>query len=123
MPSPVKWNSAQADGQGKLTASLLFSSDGGQTWRMIAVDITGTTFIVDPAHLPGTQQGQLRLQITDGLNTTTIDGPRDLQIPARPPGVFITEPIDGSYVGPGSHLLLRADAISPQEGTLGDKAL
>jgi hypothetical protein len=121
-PFPVRWQVRTAGDQTQATA-MLFSRDGGDTWQVLALDLKESTFTLDPIKLPGTRQGRLRLLVTDGMNTTTVDGPADLQIKPKPPRVFITDPPDGITVPPGGRLVLRGNALSPQDGLLPETVL
>lgn len=65
-------NATDADGD-QLTYSIQYSPDGGRTLVPIVVSGTGTQFTVNAEQLPASTNGLLRLLITDGLNTTTIE--------------------------------------------------
>lgn len=68
----LAWEGADPDGD-VLTYSVQYSPDGGQTLVAVAVNETGNQFTVDANSLPASPNGLLRLIVTDGLNTTTVD--------------------------------------------------
>jgi hypothetical protein len=73
-PATLGLNAADADGD-RLTYSVQYSPDGGRTLIPVAVSETGTQFTLDTQYLPASTNGFLRLLITDGLNTTTVEQP------------------------------------------------
>ena len=90
------WDAHDADGDA-LSADLLLSRDGGQSWSAIGVNQTGSALSVSLADLPAALDGQgiVKLRVTDGLNVS------DAEMPAAI-GVFGSKRIDdGSIAGGG----------------------
>jgi len=75
----VNWQASSSD-NAPVTVALRYSADNGLSWRVLAVNLTGTSFTIDKRNLPGGSNG--RLEVIAGnttktrtfvLNTGTID--------------------------------------------------
>jgi hypothetical protein len=121
-PSRINWIMSHPDGRGELSSALLFSPDAGASWRTVAINLTTTSYVLDPGSLPGTNQGQLRLLISDGMQTTVVDSPARLRTRPKPPTVLIIEPDTGARIAAGARLVLHAVANSIQDGALREEA-
>src|SRR5260370_11468192 len=117
-PTWLRWETTP-----KLVTSsvIVFSPDGGSTWQPIAIGVKGESLLLEPDRLPGTVRGKLRVLVSDGMNTESVESPGVISVPPKPPRVFISEPADGTSIPEGSHLILRGTAISPQLGLLKDR--
>lgn len=73
-PVPIRWNAQDEDGDPIHTA-IQFSPDGGASWHGVTMDLAGGEFEFQAPDI-STSQGVLRLQITDGMNTTEVLSPR-----------------------------------------------
>jgi hypothetical protein len=60
------WTATDADGD-PLRSTLFYSSDGGQVWQVVGVNLDQTQVEIDPAILSG-GQGQFKVIVADGLN-------------------------------------------------------
>ncbi|NUN98795.1 MAG: hypothetical protein HUU16_21785 [Candidatus Omnitrophica bacterium] len=89
-PSPLKRTGPAPP----LTHHLLASEDGGSTWQAVAVCIDGSSIELSTEFLRAGENISLRLQSTDGLQTSDsrVDG---LRLPNRPPSVRILSPQTG----------------------------
>ena len=105
----AQWQAGDADGD-PLTFSLQISRDGGTGWLPITRDITGTTYTLDAAYLPGTDHARLRVIASDGVRTGTDSSDADFTVPNHAPQLRITRPGDGSYHRADSLLFLTAEA-------------
>ncbi|HEX5690200.1 MAG TPA: hypothetical protein VFX76_09370, partial [Roseiflexaceae bacterium] len=116
----VNWQTSSADGA-PVTVSLRYSSDNGLSWRVLALDLTGTSFTIDKRNLPGGSGG--RLEVIAG-NTTQA---RSVQlnigtIGNKPPVVSIagTANVQQYTAQP---LLLQAVALDLEDGYLQGNSL
>ena len=99
----VEWN-IEASSNEEPEAWLQWSSDEGETWHGLAIDLRGQRAELDLSALPsGTVS--LRLLAHDGFFTVTSD-PVSVEIPTLPPSVAILNPRDGSRMEVGSSLRL-----------------
>ncbi len=121
---PVRWEATDVDGD-PLTFSVQYSRDGGKTFVPVAVNLTGTEFMLDTSRIAGSQNAFLRLVATDGLNTVAGQV-GSLRVPDRKiPVVRIVEPGNTEPVSirPGATLLLVGYGHDAEDGFLPEKAL
>ena len=67
----VSWTASDDDGDA-LTFALSVSSDGGQTWGAVALDLTGNSYELSLDGVPAGANYRLKLRATDGVNTTQV---------------------------------------------------
>jgi hypothetical protein len=76
-----------------LTSSLLYSPDG-EHWQVLG-EATGTSVPLDPAvieTLPGSEEGRLRMVVTDGITTEIASDEPIVRVPNRAPVAWIDSP-------------------------------
>lgn len=80
----VRWSAADADGD-PVVADVQFSDDGGDNWVSLGVGVVGGELEVPEGLLPATDDGVVRVRVTDGFHTTsaTLAG---LSVADGPPG-------------------------------------
>jgi hypothetical protein len=111
-PATLSWDVQDADGDA-LRSMVLFSADGGQTWRVMGTDLVGTSLDVAPEILVG-GEAYFRVVVSDGLNETeSVAGP--VTIPDRAPMVNIFLP-EGDQYAEGDPIYLEGYAIDPEDG-------
>lgn len=117
-PLHIAWDASDADGD-SLTAMVQYSADGGQTWRVIADNIT--TAEVDIASLgfmPASDgQGILRVTVNDGANTGR-DETANLTVPNGGPTTRILSPSNGHSALQGDIVSLEGTATDWEDGIL-----
>lgn len=64
----LSWSGTSAS---PLAYNLLYSSDGGGTWRPIDTGLTASTYALDTTQITGGSQVMFQVQASDGLNTVT----------------------------------------------------
>lgn len=69
----VSWSASDADG-GPLRFAVLYSSDGGNSWLPIGVDVQESQLMFDTGDLEG-DEILIRVLASDGLNTTEATTP------------------------------------------------
>jgi hypothetical protein len=114
------WTATDADGD-DLTATLLLSTDNGQSWEGVASGIPGDRFELDTTFWPGTNQAKLRVLVSDGLHTSEALS-NAFEVPQRGPVAFILAPENGASAMPGDPVFLRATGYDAEDGPLGDEA-
>ncbi|MCG3198591.1 MAG: hypothetical protein GHCLOJNM_03094 [bacterium] len=84
---PIQWSSSDTDG-GERCHVVSFSLDGGANWLPAAVDLIGQTLTLPV--MPGmeTEQGLIRVIVTDGVNTSmdTSDAGFSIRLSECPEG-------------------------------------
>ena len=84
-PMVIRWQAADAD-HDPLTYDILYSADGGSTWRALAIDYEGTTLTLeDTKGLPGSNHALIRVIAADGFNTGEDLSDSPFSVPNKPP--------------------------------------
>jgi uncharacterized repeat protein (TIGR01451 family) len=118
----VSWTGSDPNGD-SLTYSLLYSFDGGQTWRSIATGLTAVSHLVAVDKLPGGSQALFRVIANDGFNTGAGDSDRVFSVPLKAPRVHITTPANNAAFSAGQTLVLAGEAQDLQDGALDGNSL
>ncbi len=108
-----QWFGSDRDDQA-LTYTLRASTDGGETWTVLALNTTDTRHTLDSSALDGLAGGSAMIQVlaTDGLRTGVAEaGP--FLLADREPVLTI---LQAEAVGP--HVVLSAFATDVEDGTL-----
>jgi hypothetical protein len=83
----VRWTEHDADGD-RLTSDVDYSAHGGHSWRVVAGPEHGTSARISSRLLSASQNGRLRVRISDGFNVTTLTSGR-FRAAGAPPMVQI----------------------------------
>ncbi len=118
----VSWQMADEDGD-PLTAALLFSPDNGASWQTLQTGITDTTSVDVPyALLSGTEQGRMRVLVSDGLRTAQDDSNAVFSVQRNAPDVAFLSPAPDSSFVVSQTVALAASAYDAEDGQLADAA-
>ncbi|HTS50288.1 MAG TPA: choice-of-anchor D domain-containing protein [Bryobacteraceae bacterium] len=75
----IQWSASDTDND-TLTYALLYSSDGGNTFTPITLDLATTQYTLDPSTIMGGTQVYFQVLASDGVNTTAATvGPVNVQ--------------------------------------------
>ncbi len=118
----ASWTASDADGD-PLTFALQISRDGGQGWLPVAIDLTGTTYSLHAAHLPGSSQARLRVIANDGVRTGMDTSDADFTVPNHPPEIRITKPQEGERARTDSLLFFSSEAWDREDRAIGSQVL
>jgi|GEM_PF-6473208 len=118
-PIVLRWAAQDADGD-NLRSSVYYTADNGQTWQVIALDVSASQIEINAAALPGGNV-QFRVVVSDGLNETTLLTPPAV-IPNRLPSVAIDLPW-GAVFAEGEPVVVSAYAYDAEAGDLPDTSL
>ncbi len=121
-PYTVAWDARDADGDA-VTARVLFSADGGVSWEPLAVNLSSQQYVVDASDLPGSDNALIRIQVSDGVNTTADESDGSFRVSGKAPLVFVLGPKEGDRLSPGEQLILQGQASDPEEGAIAGEAL
>ncbi|MBP8125336.1 MAG: hypothetical protein KAZ26_22000, partial [Caldilineaceae bacterium] len=118
----VSWQMADEDDD-PLTAAILFSPDNGASWQTLQTGITGTTSVDIPySLLTGTEQGLMRVLVSDGVRTVQDDSDAVFSVDRNAPEVaFLTPAVESSFVV-SQTVALSASAYDKEDGQLADAA-
>jgi hypothetical protein len=118
----IAWASSDADGD-PLWHTLQYSPDGGAHWLALAVNVTGSQYVLDAAALAGSQQALVRVTATDGVNTAQDVSAAVFSVAPKPPQVHILSPMSGSVVPPGALVELEGLVLDLEDGRVAESAL
>ncbi|HSA58370.1 MAG TPA: choice-of-anchor D domain-containing protein [bacterium] len=110
------WNASDEDGDA-LTYSVLYSADGGASFRVLGVDLTDVSIAYDASRLPGGKEAFVRVIASDGFLTTSADSP-PFAVGGKPPQLTILSPADGETVLAGAAVVLSVEASDLEDGVL-----
>jgi len=115
----IRWQSQDADG-GNLAHSVLYSNDGGATWKTLALEISDTNYTIDAGNLPGGNQCLVKIIATDGFNTGYGQSDGFFSVSNKAPLAFIESPKDGEVYRTGQVVPLQSLAYdADSEGISG----
>ena len=112
----VRWL-AQDQDQDILLATVSYSADGGQTFQTLGVDIGGTEFQYDASQLPGSEQAIVRVMVTDGFITRTVESSL-FSVDQKAPNITILSPQANVTHLSGAPLSLQAETFDLEDGLL-----
>ncbi|RLT43494.1 MAG: hypothetical protein DWI57_04260 [Chloroflexi bacterium] len=118
----ASWQMADQDGD-PLTAAILFSPDNGASWQTLQTGITDTTSVEVPyALLSGTEQGRMRVLVSDGAQTAQDDSDAVFSVERNAPQVAFLSPAPDSSFVVSQTVSLAASAYDAEDGQLADAA-
>jgi len=113
----ITWAGSDEDGD-PLHYDLLYSADGGTTWRGLAAALEGASYVLDAGRLPGSAQALLQVIATDGVNTAQDTSDADFAVEGKPPVALIVYPIAGQHFLPGQPVILEGGGTDLEDGPL-----
>lgn len=120
----LSWLRSDADGD-RVTSSVLYSSDGGESWHLLEQGLEGSSYGVDVARLAGTRgaaTGRFRVLASDGVLTGFADS-APFAVPGQPPRVRIASPVPASRMELGQNVVLDVLVDDVEEGIIADPAV
>ena len=120
----IEWKAADADGD-ELRVSILYSPDGGKMWHPVAGNQTGTSYEVDPSTLPNSDNGLIKLIVSDGFHSAEDQSDEPFAVKAgiaSGPTVSILAPAENGIFPSGASILFSGDGSDEEDGPL-DEAL
>jgi hypothetical protein len=118
----VDWESSDVDAGTALAHTVLYSSDDGATWDVVALDITGTSVSLPRWALAGTPTARLQVIASDGVRSTAAISP-SFSLPNLAPRVSIASPADGEVFSAAQTISLVAEASDVEDGVLDDTSV
>lgn len=110
----VQWVANDADGD-TLTVTVLFSTDGGNTFRPISTTESAVGTEVRVSTLPKTDQGLVRVIASDGFLSSSDDSDGFFSIPNHAPLVNIISPINQETFVGVENVFFRASTLDVDE--------
>ncbi len=115
-PVSITWAGFDEDGD-SLTYSVLYSSDGGETYTPVASGLTGTEFLWDDRLSEGSANALIRVVANDGIHEAEAVSAA-FSLRGKKPLVEILLPTDGKTYTQGQIIQLRGAAFDAEDGTL-----
>lgn len=112
-PFTIEWQSDDLDGD--VLYHTVEYSPNGQSWLVLTGGTTETQFTADFDLLGGSDTAQLRVTVSDGVNTAE-SSVVTFVVTGKPPRVYISNPVSGSVFAPGATVTLHGSAFDPQDG-------
>ena len=113
----ITWQAADADSD-TLAANVLISADNGLTWRPLAVNLAQQFFDVDLSTVPGGNQMLVKIEVSDGVNTTSDISDVAFSADEKAPTPLLLAPEAGKLVRWGEGVAMAGGALDPQQGTV-----
>lgn len=117
----VSWSASDPDGD-TLSATVLYSRDGGANYKPLRLHIPGTSINIPASELGYTTQGKIRVIVSDGVLTGQDDSEGVFTAPNQPPAVQILTPAANTTVAYGPALNLSGAASDLEDANLPDSA-
>lgn len=123
-PSPVtgevtvQWSATDADGD-DLAYDVLYSADGGVSWKMVQMGLTSMSAVVDTAVLAGSNQAHFKIIANDGFNQGE-DMSAAFTVVAKAPVITVLTPYDGEAFAFGQEVFFLAEVLDYQDGSVAD---
>jgi hypothetical protein len=118
----ITWTASDAD-QDALTYSVLYSPNGGAAWVPVADGLTTTSYSLPAAVVAGSPNAIIRVVASDGTNTGQDQSDAAFTVSKKPPQLYITNPVTGTSVLPGTAVPLEGLGIDLEDGNLADADL
>ncbi|MCB0105903.1 MAG: hypothetical protein KDE53_08335, partial [Caldilineaceae bacterium] len=117
----VGWSMSDADGDA-LEATVLYSTDAGQSWQTLATGITETQVTLNYSALAGSDRARIQVLVTDGVNTTEDESDGTFTVFGHAPQAAILAPAANSTVVASQTVLLHGSGYDVEDGMLPDSA-
>jgi uncharacterized repeat protein (TIGR01451 family) len=117
----LSWDANDADST-NLTFTVQYSADGGTTWQTIAVGLHQRQLQLSVQNLRGSNTGQCRVIVTDGVNTGRADSP-PFTVPNKSPRARIISPKNASTFATSQAIVLAGEGLDLEDGSMDGPAL
>ncbi len=118
----VLWTASDPDGD-PLTYVVMYSSNAGDTWETLGVDVADTSYEVGLDYLRGTDAGLFRIIASDGFNSASDDSDALFSVPNHPPRIIITAPGDTDFFEGIQQVFFEASASDREDGVLSGSSI
>ena len=117
----LSWQGSDPD-QDPLHYAVFYSHDGGQSWQLLASELSEPSLEVAVDSLAGGVDTRFRVVATDGVNTAMGETPEAISVPNKAPMAVLLEPSGGIFA-PGAAVVLRGSATDLEDGSIPEEKL
>jgi hypothetical protein len=114
----LSWKASDADGD-PLIYSVDYSTNNGNSWMPMRVLLSQPSTEVDADFLPGTNQGLLRVSVSDGFNTSTSQISHVISVSKKKPEITMLPLISSEKES--FPLVIEATAFDCEDGPISDE--
>jgi len=117
----IHWAGSHPD-HARLTYRIEYSSNGGQSFRLIQAGLRQTTLSWHNRIYPGGDQAVIRVVANDGFHSASATSP-PFVVERKPPQVHLIWPRNGQVIAQGQPVRMMAMAWDAEQGALGDRSI
>ena len=110
----IRWSATDLDGD-SLSYSVFYSRDGTD-WVPLASGIRDTHVDVNLAELGGSTSARVRVEVTDGVSTSSDESDSTFSVAPKAPWAAILAPQEGTVIPTGHAVLLAGSRAQPGRG-------
>ena len=118
----ISWEADDADGD-LLAANVMISTDGGDNWNPLAVNLTDQFFDVELSSVPGGANLLLKVEVSDGVNTASDLSDAVFGADEKPPIPLLISPESGRLVRRGEGVAFSGAALDPKDGSIDSEGM
>ncbi len=118
----IRWSANDPDSD-PLSYVVQYSSDGGATWKTLAIDWPSTTYDLDLTAIVGTTHGLVRVLASDGFYTAQDQSDATFTVNRHLPQARIQSPQNSTLYVSDQTIILEGDGFDADDGQLGDAAM
>lgn len=108
------WSAEDPDGD-ELRHTVMYSADDGDTWSVVAIDVTATEVDVPRWALAGSESARVRVLSSDGLRAASATS-EPFSMPDLAPSITIDRPEDEVLVSGAQTIVFAASASDAEDG-------
>jgi hypothetical protein len=112
----ITWTGSDGDGD-PLTYTVEYSPDG-VFWSAVGAPTTDTQLTVSAASMAGGSSARVRVQASDGVNTSSDESDADFTVERKAPMVAILSPKEMPVISLGRSLWLQGSAYDLEDGVI-----
>lgn len=117
----LTWTASDEDGD-SLVFEVLYSRDGGSSWKAIATGLKDKIFDWDVSNEAGGAQGLIRVLASDGANTGEDISDAMFAIEEKVPEISILSPLQEEGFFRNRTIIFEGAGYDPEDGPLPDSA-
>ncbi len=118
----LHWQGSDLDGNA-LSYAIQYSRDNGDTWQTLVTDWTQESYSVGLEELGETNQGLMRVLVSDGFNAASDTSDGTFTAPNHPPTVIISSPFDHAQYSGVQNILFEGTGQDVEDGQLDSASL